>query len=698
MKEILFVALSVALLLTQKAFAQNAEEVFQKGVQYEEVKGELDKAIDEYKLVIEYHSPDRQMTARALLHLGNCYEKLGKSQAKEAYEQIIHQFADQSAAVQEARKRLLALGQTPPPGSVQMTTQRIWVGPDVDFLGNISPDGSFFAYTEWDSTGNLLIRNLLTGTTHQLTNKGNWVRSAEFAECPVFSPDGKQIAYSWYSKEDKLDLRTMNRDGSGMHILIHDLTDLTPGAWMPEGKHIIVTMNDRKDGTGSIAIVSTETGNLEILKTLPSPFVNMDYKISISQDGLYAVFANAQEKGKSNKDIYLLSLNNKQLVPIVQNPSNDYSPIWTQDAKNILFISDRAGLPGLWRQQMNKDNPVGAPVLVKSDIGKSWLIGLAKNGSLCYATNTSANNVYTCKLDLENGSIESTPQVLSSSYIGSNSSPAWSPDGKSIAYISDRGTAGGKVLIIRSLASVDEKEYKLELELRQLWMSIRWSPVGHSICFIGSDKNGPGVFRMDLATSKMIRVTSKGSYAGTPSISPDGNTLYYMRFDGMTAGIYAFDLQSDKENKIYTYGRLGIAAGLSLSPDGKQIAFGQHDDSLKQTVRIMSVSGGDAQVVFQADDPRYLVFGTDPVWTPDGKSLLFVLGGPDSASRNKYLTDLMEVSIKGGKPQKLNLNTKDLFSQIRLGPDGKQLAFTTGNSNGEIWVMENFLPKEDNTQ
>src|SRR5207244_9016025 len=72
--------------------------------------------------------------------------------------------------------------------------------------------------TDWE-TGDLGIRDLVTGQTRRLTNKGSWIQSTEFAIFPVLSPDGKQLAYGWFNKEYAWELRVVGTDGSASRVL-----------------------------------------------------------------------------------------------------------------------------------------------------------------------------------------------------------------------------------------------------------------------------------------------------------------------------------------------------------------------------------------------------------------------------------------------------------------------------------------------
>jgi len=54
--------------------------------------------------------------------------------------------------------------------------------------------------------------------------------------------------------------------------------------------------------------------------------------------------------------------------------------------------------------------------------------------------------------------------------------------------------------------------------------------------------------------------------------------------------------------------------------------------------------------------------------------------------------ELLLVPVGGGQPRKLDNRINSLPAQIRIHPDGKQVAWAAGESKREIWVLENFLP------
>ena len=90
----------------------------------------------------------------------------------------------------------------------------------------ISPDGKYLSYVDWE-TGDLAIYEIATGKKSRLTNKGSWDDSDEFAESAKWSADSKQIAYSWYNKQERYDLRLIGVDGEDSRVLVLEVHERT---------------------------------------------------------------------------------------------------------------------------------------------------------------------------------------------------------------------------------------------------------------------------------------------------------------------------------------------------------------------------------------------------------------------------------------------------------------------------------------
>ena len=115
---VVFTAAVMCLALSAAHSAQQtrdnrAEVALQAAIKIETIDGDLKAAIEAYRKVAATYEGDRPVAARALVRMGQCYEKLGEAQAKEAravYGRVVRDFADQADVVAPARVRLAALG------------------------------------------------------------------------------------------------------------------------------------------------------------------------------------------------------------------------------------------------------------------------------------------------------------------------------------------------------------------------------------------------------------------------------------------------------------------------------------------------------------------------------------------------------------------------------------------------------------
>src|SRR6266567_4672317 len=117
MKQTLLVAnlmLSAALLATAQ---KTPDSMLGAALHQEEVQGDLKGAIAAYQKVVAAPGVSRKTAAEALVHMGQCYEKLGDSESRKVYEQVVRDYADQKEAVALARARLANAGSATGPVS-----------------------------------------------------------------------------------------------------------------------------------------------------------------------------------------------------------------------------------------------------------------------------------------------------------------------------------------------------------------------------------------------------------------------------------------------------------------------------------------------------------------------------------------------------------------------------------------------------
>lgn len=585
-----------------------------------------------------------------------------------------------------------------PASDSRMMARRVWAGPEVDLEGAVSPDGRYLTFVDW-STGDLALRDLVTGKNRRLTNKGPWTESPEYAEVSVPSPDAQKIAYAWFNGEF-YDLRLIGLDASGPRVLYRnqDVEYLEPGGWSPDGKYVSVTLS-KADKTNQIVLVSVADGSARVLKSFDSRHAHLG---PFSPDGRYIVYDFPPEEDSPQRDIFLLATDGSREIRLVEHPANDRVLAWTPDGERFLFSSDRTGTNGAWLIQVTGGKPQGAPELVRPALGRFGPLGLTGEGAFYYGVAAGIRDAYMATFDPVTGRVAGPPTPVSQRFVGSNTLPAWSPDGKYLAYLSRRGSVpdslGPPVLVIRSLVTGEEREVSPKLTFQPPWSPLSWFPDDRFILAAGSVKSRQGLYQIDAQTGEVTPIvrSEPGTRAVLPAVSPDGKTIFYLREElaTETSTIVARDVESGRGKVVYRAAKPDLVNNFAVSPDGQRLAFALFERTAgSEALKVLPTAGGEPRDLLRIQVPKkqdHSISGWAGVaWTPDGAHLLFarwvnyVQGDPT--------VEFWRVPAEGGEPQKLGLATERPWG-LRLHPDGRRIAFTAGSLKTEVWVLENFLP------
>lgn len=251
--------------LTMPVAGQNepqAESALQAAMNKEFVDGDLETAIQQYKKILADYSGNRPVAAKALLQMGQCYEKLGSAAAQKAYERVVREYPDQSEPVSQARARLAALAEnktSDPRASAEKTGSivqelRLDSGDMVNAnIGNpyaLSPDGTTVAYTKRGS--NLVVRDLATSQERQLTDL-----KTGFAIYPVWSPDGKRIVYTEWQSYWKYEMHIVSLEtGEDQHREINGFAH----DWSKDGRSILYAESGVEKPRWTLNLLPVEGG------------------------------------------------------------------------------------------------------------------------------------------------------------------------------------------------------------------------------------------------------------------------------------------------------------------------------------------------------------------------------------------------------------------------------------------------------
>jgi Tol biopolymer transport system component len=697
--------MSAVAMRTQVTPPDKAELALRAAMETESVTGDLKAAIEQYRTIAAtYARSNRAVAARALLRLAGCYEKLGREEAGKTYQQLLSEYADQTDVAAQARTRLSALAKSGASERPQgISVRRVWSG----YGSGISPDGRYLVHTDWD-TGDLAVGDLNTGRIRRLTNKGPWGKSDEFAECAVFSPDGKHIVYEWFSKDSSYDLRIVGLDGSGDRLLLKGMLRnnkadyFQPLQWSSDGKQILAALY-REWPAGELALVSVADGTVRVLKSKSwrAGPGNSGPKASLSRDGRYVVYDQAAAEGANQSDIFLLAVDGSRDSVLVQDPADDRNPVWTPDGKHLIFASDRAGSMGFWSVGVVDGKPQGVPKLLKADVSRwSGTVGFTRDGSLFYSVFSGMQDVYIAELDPATGKVVRQPRRAPPRFVGTNNGPAWSPDGQYLAYDSQRGrdrlAAGALVTVVLDTRTGEDREIRTKLVRRS---PTCWFPDGQSLLYpalLGSVPNLDSVYyRLDIQTGQvtLLRQSTSGVDLDYPTLSPDGKTIYFHHLEDKgseknRSSLMAYEIETGRVREVHKAGG-DARPPIAVSPDNKELAFIEGDAAW-----IIPADGGKPRELVRPNGDRFVSWSPGGIaWSPDGQ---YVYLSECEGDRNTPATakcELIRVRAKGGEAQRLGIAMEGLHP-LSVNRDGRRIAFGSGNpmeASSETWVLEDFL-------
>src|SRR5262249_48777695 len=133
-----------------------------------------------------------------------------------------------------------------------IVTRQAWAGHQAQA---VSPDGRYLSYAD-EQTGDLALHDLQSGTDLRLT-KNKPAYEAQVVSS-IFSPDGKQLIFTWLLGDDSEELRSIDANPNGAGRVLYrneEILGITPEDLSIDGKWIAALLT-RKDGTTQIALIS----------------------------------------------------------------------------------------------------------------------------------------------------------------------------------------------------------------------------------------------------------------------------------------------------------------------------------------------------------------------------------------------------------------------------------------------------------
>ena len=263
---------------------------------------------------------------------------------------------------------------------------------------------------------------------------------------------------------------------------------------------------------------------------------------------------------------------------------------------------------------------------------------------------------------------------------GRETSPAFSPDGKQLAFAWDGGVDGGNFDIYVKLIGAGEPVRLTQTAADEI--NPVFAPDGKSIAFVRVSPAHNEIVLIPALGGAERKLYENASYASL-SFSPDGKTLAAAELDssGNEAGIFTINLQTGEKTKLTAPESPAIDHTPRFAPDGKSLAFIRYFSSFKREVFVVSTEGGEPRQITSDDARLYSL-----AWSADGESLFFT-----SFRAGNQLNLWRVPADANSEPQMITAGSKNL-QDLAISPNGKTLAFAEETADANIWEIEPGKP------
>ncbi len=521
---------------------------------------------------------------------------------------------------------------------------------------DLSPDGTLLAVTRLGrspSTTGIFIKRLGTDELIQLTR-------GDGDCCATFSPDGKSVALARES-EKAFEIFVISIDGGNEKKVFAGRPRERNGEldWSPDGKSLVFSESSA-NGSHAIVSLSLETSQLERL-TKPAPG-EFDHLPAYSPDGKFMAFVRGRNEQMA-EDILLLTPDGtiqtvKPAAGRVLGP-----PAWAADSRSIVYSVANERGPQMQRISLDGTIQVLPVPFAGQDISHPTI---SRRGyRMAFEQQVSTTSLW--RQVLEDRNVDSSRTAIVQTD-GKNEAPQLSPDGKHLAFMSDR--SGSTEIWI----SAADGSNPIQLSALGKAGTPRWSPDSKQIAF-DSDAHGRAAIYIVNADGGEPKAVVQGDFdARVPSWSHDGKSLYFASDRGHGWQVWKQTLDTGDEQQLTRGG--GFAAWESA--DGKYIYYSKHL-APDPTIWRASVSGGDEKLVSTQLVPRIWA-----AWALAPNGIYFI---PES-------------SISSPAIRYFDFATQDIRTVVRMenypfwlsvSPDGKTLFFDqTDKYTGTVNVVENF--------
>jgi len=490
----------------------------------------------------------------------------------------------------------------------------------------LSPDGTLVVFA-WQ--GDIWTVPATGGPARRLT-----VHPAR-ETMPRWTPDGKTIAFV-SNRFGSTDVFRMNADGSDIRRLSHDSSGEQITAVSPDGKFVYgysslwggMDLFRLPIAGGDLIRLTGRTPDQEY-EYYPSPTIN-GTRVLYNTGGGPSSWRKPGQRGSNTSEIWVGEVGTplKNLRNLTRNDANDHFPLALPDG-GILFTSNRAGIPNLWR--MNGDG-TGARQLTQHTTGTVRWPSVAANGRS--AVYEQDSDVWI--LDLESGKhrrieIDAPTDARSNHLVELNLATGAteyvaSPDGKRMVAV----IRGDLWLFPERGGTTRRLTTSLALDNQPQWLDDK------TVLFVTGRNGKRELMTVGIDGAEKLFLTDTVDVTA-PRLSPDGKTLALHRGHNEIVTIPVTGGTPTVVQKGFFTEALRGSPSFSWSPDSVFLVVDVPNDR-GSTIQLVKLA--DGSVTPLARTPKG---GSTPQFLPNGKGIVYETS--DENAVNLHVVDLVPMPV-----------------------------------------------------
>ena len=548
--------------------------------------------------------------------------------------------------------------------------------PGYETAPSFSPDGNFVAF-EWcgemlGANCNIYVKQIGVEPPSPLTSDP----AVDFS--PAWSPDGLFIAFLRQLSPSKSAVVVAPRTG-GLERVLGEVdvvqTDRFVGgpnlAWTEDSKWLVIPSAESENAGLGLSLLSVETLEKKRLTTSLAGF--FDHAPAFSPDGRTLAFARS---GGPRNDIHLLRLgvnyepqgSPQRVFEAEAREPYVHSVAWTSDGSEILFSCGSWTSGSLWRMAASDSVKPRRLASASEDVGP---LAVSRHGNrLAYVSPMNKPSIR--RVDLSGPDQKPGTPFLVSGSTRQDWFPAYSPDGKRIAFSSNRSgrleiwVCNSDVSNVLQLTSMGADAY-----------APKWSPDSRDIAFVALVGGNEDIYVVSANRGSPRRMTADPATDTWPSWSRDGQWIYFKSARSGTGEIWKMPaVGGDAVQITRNDGDRALE-----SPDGKYLYYIKGDRYPEQcSAWKRPAAGGEETKVLDS-------VHCDGFWDIGGQGIYY-FSKPDEKGRS----EICLYEFTNGKTREiLALDLRYDYAGVAVSPDGRTILYSQSDQAGsDLMLVENF--------